>query len=180
MERPKRSRQDCEQRAIPTLHPVPCHRAQKVGIKALRLLNSVQDFADVHHLGEMRDKNDVTSLLRKPMVLHCCWECVIGQCWSLTERARQPGTLGIFGFWQRNFSAGLLSTIFTQLCEVLEMILKPCKAPVQQAVAAAHWQRSRSNPEDLGSGWECMRSGGWFFPWSKGKGVAAMSDSYST
>jgi len=71
MERLKCSRQDSECRAILTLHPVPCHWAEKVGIKALWLLNSVQDFADVHHLGETRDKTYVTSLQKKPTVLHC-------------------------------------------------------------------------------------------------------------
>lgn len=71
MERLKCSGQDSEHRVIPTLHPVSRHWAEKVGIKALWLLNSVQDFADVHHLGEMRDKNYVTSLLTKLAVLHC-------------------------------------------------------------------------------------------------------------
>lgn len=37
-------------RVIPTLHPAPRHRAQEVGVKALRLLHSVEDPADVHHL----------------------------------------------------------------------------------------------------------------------------------
>lgn len=52
-----------EHKLIPTLHPIPRHRAEKVGIKALWFLHSFQDFADVEHLGENRDRNCVTSLL---------------------------------------------------------------------------------------------------------------------
>lgn len=48
---------------IPTLHPAPRHRAQEVGVEALRLLHSVEDPADVHHLWERRDKAGVTALL---------------------------------------------------------------------------------------------------------------------
>lgn len=50
-------------RVIPTLHPAPSHRAQEVGVEALRLLHSVEDPADVHHLWERRDKAGVTALL---------------------------------------------------------------------------------------------------------------------
>lgn len=72
MGRLKCSEQDSERRAELTLHPVPRHRAEKVGIKALRLLDSVQDFPDVHHLGKTRqDKKSVTSLLEEPTVLRC-------------------------------------------------------------------------------------------------------------
>lgn len=142
MERLKCSRQDSERRVIPTLHPVPCHRAEKVGIKALWLLNSVQDFADVHHLGEMRDKNYVTSLLKKPTVLHCHWELcnssVLIPGWTSTaacnavnhhaSRTQWHGS-PVRGLWWRNFPAGLLSTIFIQLCGILEMILKTLQGP---------------------------------------------------
>lgn len=35
---------------ILTLHPVPGYWTEEIRVKSLWLLNSVQDFADVHHL----------------------------------------------------------------------------------------------------------------------------------
>lgn len=54
-----------EHKLIPTLHPVPRHWAEKVGIKALWFLHPFQDFTDVEHLGEIRHRNRVTSLLER-------------------------------------------------------------------------------------------------------------------
>lgn len=142
MERLKCYRWDSECRLIPTLHPVPCHRAEKVGIKTLRLLNSVQDFADVHHLGEMRDENYVTSLLKKTTRFHCHWErcnsSVPIPAWTSTAACNivnhhASGTQWhgspVRGLWWRDLLAGLLSTIFIQFCGILKMILKILQGP---------------------------------------------------
>lgn len=91
--------------------------------------------------GERRDKNHVTSLLKirgfctvpehsNSSVLIPGWASTAA-CNAVNHRASRTqwhGSLVRRLLW-RNFSAGLLSIIFIQLCGILEMILKALQGP---------------------------------------------------